>query len=500
MALDFLVPCPQKVKLAKARFAKPKRVRIVAPGRAARTAALLKKDLRALAGVSVPARASFAIKLTLKKGAARREGYRLELSEKGARVTAADGAGLYYGTQTLLQLLVLGDPAALPAVKITDWPEYRVRSFMVDMGRATYTMPLLKRVVRILARLKMNTLHLHLNDDQLCGLRFRKLPLGRENPEAVTLRQLGELVKYARGRHVAILPEFECWGHAQSVIYHCPELFGGPGMWGGMSFGMGEETFALFERVFDELVPVLEKECAVHVGLDEAQWALLPSVPKSERKKYSPTGLVERLYDILQRAGRKHGRKITMHLWADHGGRPLPERIARKVVIEPWNYARRHAPNIRGKLRKYAGRGKTPLMMGGGMSSVCFGGDFGATRLWCQGGRGEPNVLGITVCHWEDNDLPEKMIGLYAGADYAWTPLTPRRHKDDPADEMLRGGIGVRMRKWQAALRDADDEAIRRDRGAQVYRGRYCWGKRAGRPVAPTVDFAPPGGAPIGND
>ena len=497
MKLDFLVPYPQQVSIGKETFPRPGCVRLLAPAPLRAAARALARDLRELAGVRVSRAAPFPIRLKLAPGAARPEGYRLEVDARGARLAAADRAGLYYGTQTLLQLLVLGERGKLPAVRIADWPEFRTRSFMVDLGRSTFPVPFLERIVRILARLKMNTLHLHLNDDQLCGLRLKNLPLGGENPAAITPKQLAGLVRYARGYHVSILPEFECWGHAQSAIYHYPELYGGPGMWGGMSFGIGEPTFALFAKVFDELLPALEPDCAVHVGLDEAQWALLPGVPESERGNYTPTTLVGRLHEMLRRAGRRHGRRVTMHLWADHGGRPLPEGLEKKVVIEPWNYDRRQEPTIRKKMRRYAGRGKAPLMMGAGMSSVCFGGGFAATRLWCRLGRGRPNVRGVTICHWEDNDLPERLIGLYAGADYAWSPATPKDRRDDPYDEKLRGELGVLMRRWQAAFRDADDLALRRDRGPQVSNGYYCWGRDAGRPVAPTVEFARPeaGGA-----
>ena len=497
MDCAFLVPYPQRLRAGKARFARPREFRLSAPAAAAATSAALVRDLAALAGVRLSARAPFRIALSLAPGAARPEGYRLTLDGAGARVAASDQAGLYYGTQTLLQLLVLGEAKALRPVQIADWPEFPTRSFMVDLGRSVFTVAMLRRLVRILARLKMNTLHLHLADDELCGLRFRKLPLGRENPGAISLAELAALVRYARGFHVGILPEFECWGHAGAAIYHFPELYGAPGMWGGMSFGIGEPTFALFEKVFDELLPALERDCAVHVGLDEAEWHLLPSVPESERAKYTPTALVGRIHGLLLRAGRRHGRRVTMHLWADHGGRPLPAGLERQVVIQPWNYDRRHEPTIRRKMRRYAGAGKPPMMMGAGMSSVAFGGSFAATRQWCRLGAGKPNVRGVTICHWCDNDLAERLLGLYAGADYAWSPATPKDRPDDPYDEKLRGELGALMRKWQAAFRDADDEAIRRDRGPQVFCGHYSWGARAGRPVAPTVEFARPqaGGA-----
>jgi hypothetical protein len=496
MDCEFLVPYPRRLRLRGAAFPRPGAARVTAPAAAAATRQALVRDLAELAGVRPAPRAPFKVELRLTPGAARPEGYRLEMGAGGATVAASDQPGLYYGAQTLLQLLVLGGRELRP-VRIEDWPEFRTRSFMVDLGRSTFPVPYLERIVRILSRLKMNTLHLHLNDDQLCGLRFRKLPLGKENPAAITLGELAGLVRYARRHHVSILPEFECWGHAQAVIYHYPELYGGPGMWGGMSFGIGEPTFALFAKVFDELLPALEPECAVHVGLDEAEWHLLPSVPEGERGRYTPTTLVGRIHDALQTAARRHGRNATMHLWADHGGRPLPKGLEKRLVIQPWNYDRRHEPAIRKKLRKYAGRGKAPLMMGGGMSSLAFGGSFAATRLWCRLGAGKPNVEGVTICHWENNDLPERLIGLYAGADYAWSPETPSDRPDDPYDEKLRGEMGRQMLRWQAAFRDADDVEMRRDRGPHVAQGYYCWGRRAGRPVAPTVEMARPeaGGA-----
>ena len=489
MALEFLVPYPRKLTLRKTTFARPKRMRVNAGDGCGAVAKSLASDLRGLAGLTVSRAAPFAIELRLKERSARREGYRLALGQGGAEVTAADEPGLFYGVQTLLQILVLGDPAALPTVRIIDWPEYRTRSFMVDLGRSIFQPVLLRRIVRILARLKMNTLHLHLNDDELNGLRFDRLPLGTENPEAITLADLADLVRYARRFHVTVLPEIECWGHAASFLYHFPELHGGPGMWGGMSFGIGEPLFDFFEAVFDELVPVLETDCPVHVGLDEATWATLPGVPKSKRRDYTPTKLVERLYDLLERVGDRHGRQITMHLWADHGGRPIPARLRRRVVVEPWMYWEFRERDIRAKLRRWGGRGKPRLMMGAGMSSGHFGGHFGATRVWCQGAVGLPNVEGVTVCLWEDNDLPEKMIGLYGGADYAWSPESPEREAKDVVNEMLHMRLGVRMRKWQAAFKDADDASIRADRGPHVYRGLYCWGDRAGQPVAPTVLF-----------
>lgn len=498
MDLSFLSPYPQKLNATKKTFPMPKKVSIKAPARARDTERMLKEDIRRLAKISISAKAAFKIRLKLTDAVRKPEGYKLRLDEKGVEVTARDQAGLYYGTQTLLQLLVLPKTRELPKVRIDDWPRYKLRSFMVDMGRAPYRMALLKRVVRILARLKMNVLHVHVNDDQLCSLRFKKLPLGSENPEAITIAQLKQLVQYARKYHVTIMPEIECWGHAASVIYHYPELYGAPGMWGGMSFGIGEETFELFGRMFDEVVPALEKDCLIHVGLDEAKWALLKSVPPNREKAYSPSKLVGSLHSLLEEAGAKHKRDITMHLWADHGGRPLPKPLKKRVVVEPWMYFEAREDDIRRKVRKFGGKNKTPFMMGGGMSSAHFTGHFGATRLWCREGDKYPNVEGITICLWETNNVSGHLLGLYGGADAAWSPFTQtlERNKKHCTGEYIRGQVYVRMRDWQAKFKDGDTEAIDADRGPEVYKGYYCWGEKAGQPVAPTVEHRPPGQNP----
>ena len=80
---------------------------------------------------------------------------------------------------------------------------------MVDMGRSAFSLSMLKRIVRILMRLKMNQLHLHLYDDELCGLKFDNLPFGEENPFAITINELAELVEYASQYHIEIVPELK---------------------------------------------------------------------------------------------------------------------------------------------------------------------------------------------------------------------------------------------------------------------------------------------------
>ncbi len=435
------------------------------------------------------------------------EGYELVITENGVTIYAKTASGEFYGAQTLYQILAFSywgsnmldisykpleedafEKKYIPLLSIKDEPQLEIRSFMIDPGRATFPLPYIKRIIRIMAHLKMNMLHLRLYDDELNSFRFQTLPLGEENPYAFDADDLKDIVKYARSFHITVMPEMESWGHVGSIVYHFPDLFGAVGMYGGSSFGIGEKTYQLLEKMYDEIIACLEDDAIIHVGLDEANWALLPG---EEGKGHTPTTLVEKIYDILMELGKKHNKKITMHLWADHGGRPLPEKIADKVVIEPWEYTEAGGDGIIKKLKKYGGKGKTPVMMGGGVRSTCHDGDYGATRIWCQQGIQYPNVLGITICLWGSNDIAGSLISLYGGADYAWTPKTPVLRQNDVAGEYLRSEINIWMRKWQSVFPDAADNNINADRGPQILLGRYVWPPMSNKPVAPTVNFKP---------
>jgi len=435
------------------------------------------------------------------------EGYTLQSDVGGIVVAARTATGRFYGAQTVYQLLthayhharfgrfdqaVSSRAAAaqrvVPVLHIEDEPRFTLRSFMADMGRAPYAVPLLQRLIRIMAHLKLNTLHLHLLDDELCGFRFAHLPLGRENPFALMAAELRELVAYARSYHVAILPEIESWGHVHSVVYHYPHLRGAAGQYGGSSFGIGEATYALLEKIYDEIVPCLEETAAVHLGLDEALWAVLPG---EEDRGHTPENMVGRLHEILMRVGERHGKNLTMHAWADHGGRPIPEALRAKIVVQPWGYHEQGIPAIIEQMKRHGGAGKPPVMLGGGVSWIRCHGDFEATRAWGLAGVAHPNVLGVTLCLWGTNDLAGRLITLYAGSDCIWAPPLAAPPDEPFAVEKRRNAYDQQMRLWQVLFPDADPNAIDADRGPEVESGHYVWPPNAGEAVAPTAEFFP---------
>ncbi len=435
------------------------------------------------------------------------EGYTLTSDVGGIIVATRTATGRFYGAQTVYQLLThafhhagfgrfgskvsAGVAAAgrvVPALQIEDEPRFAIRSFMADLGRAPFSVPLLQRLIRIMAHLKLNTLHLHLLDDELCGFRFERLPLGSENPWALTATELRELVAYARSYHVAILPEIESWAHVHSIIYHYPHLRGTAGVYGGSSFGIGEATYALLEKIYDEIVPCLEDTAAVHLGLDEALWAVLPG---EEDKGHTPENMVGRLHEILMRVGARHDKNLTMHAWADHGGRPIPEALRDAIVVQPWGYHEQNLPAISSQVPAYGGAGKPPVMLGGGVSWIRCHGDYEATRAWALAGVAHPNVLGVTLCLWGTNDLAGRLITLYAGSDCIWAPPNSVPPDEPFAVETRRNAYDQKMRLWQVLFPDADLNAINADRGPEVEAGHYLWSPKAGEAVVPTAEFFP---------
>ena len=228
-----LTPQPQKLERLGATVALPDRYCIINRSTGFEMAARqLAMDINGVIGRSVcdgDDSASYRITLQMDMSIPS-EGYRLSVRADSAFIAASELSGAFYGVQTLLQLLALHS-GRLPLVEVSDWPAYAVRELMVDMGRAPFSLDLLRRIVRIMARLKLNSLHLHLCDDQLNSLRYEGLPLGSENPYALSVADLRSLIEYSRRYCVKIVPEIEAWGHAGSILYHYPELYGAPGMW-----------------------------------------------------------------------------------------------------------------------------------------------------------------------------------------------------------------------------------------------------------------------------
>lgn len=302
------------------------------------------------------------------------EGYRLTVDGSGVHAVAGTLTGLRWAVQTLRQLLpveayapapVDGVAWTLPHVRIEDRPRYPWRGLLVDVGRWHLPMAWLRTVVDLMALHRMNTLHLHLTEDQ--GWRFevkryprlteigaqrRESPTGHENIKQTdrtphggfyTQDELRDLVAYAARRGVTVVPEIDLPGHTTAAIAAYPELGNDPAAqlatgtrWGiyPTVLNCDDATVEFMKHVLDELVDVFPSPL-IHLGGDEvppAEWA----ANRGARARMAELGLsdpedllgwwITQLADHL----RGHGRRVVV--WDELVNRGAPA----DAVIMAW--------------------------------------------------------------------------------------------------------------------------------------------------------------------
>ncbi len=425
------------------------------------------------------------------------EGYSLRVSNDQAVLAADAASGIRHGLQTLLQLASFqyGRPD-LPCCDITDWPRYRHRWFMLDMGRAPYSLEALKRYVRIAARLKYNGIQLHLYDNELNACRFKTLPLGSENPFALGMDDYAGLITYARDYGVEIVPELESWGHAGSILLHYPHLYGATRLHGrGHSFGIGPETFDLLGKIYGEWLDILPDGNWLHVGLDEANWCLLPG---ADPQVYQRFNLVRQIHALVNKLAAERGKTVRFTMWHDHKikdmHRYIPRDLWPAVVAMPWQYHEKasierqlEAFFVR-EARMFApdGRILRPFIACGGASGYHEMGAVRSTYWWSVLAENMPNCIGLNVAAWASNDPDRTLFSLFAGADCAWNPDGARAvfGEQSPQDDSY-GMAAMAMRHWQRRFPDADPKALAQDCEPSVMQGLFRWGDRYLEPVAP---------------
>lgn len=241
--------------------------------------------------------------------AANPEGYVLDVTPQGIRITARDDAGLFYGAVTLWQLLTAAgnkDDVKLSTVHIQDQPRFAWRGLMLDSVRHFQTTDEIRTIIDQMALHKLNVLHWHLTDDQGWRIEIKRYPeltrIGawRTPPGAgadgepkqyggfYTQDEIRQVVAYAAERHVTIVPELDMPGHAQAAVAAYPEL-GVTGKrlavstdWGvnPYLYNTDEHTVQFLENVLDEVMTLFPSQY-IHLGGDEAikdQWQASASI------------------------------------------------------------------------------------------------------------------------------------------------------------------------------------------------------------------------------
>lgn len=237
------------------------------------------------------------------------EGYQLEIDEAGVRLTAKTETGLFYGKQTLLQLLT---PNGLPYVKINDQPRFPYRGLHLDVSRHFFDKEEVKKLMNVMSYYKLNTLHLHLTDAGGWRLQIDKYPkltqegafrtqsdwrewwdngkdrqYLKEGTEGTyggyyTKDDIRDMLAYAAEKHITIIPEIEFPAHSDEVFVAYPELCCAGKSHTSGDFCIGNpKTFEFMENVLTEVIELFPSEY-IHIGGDEAGKNTWKTCPKCQ--------------------------------------------------------------------------------------------------------------------------------------------------------------------------------------------------------------------------
>ena len=273
------------------------------------------------------------------------ESYTLYVTSQRIEIRATSGAGLFYGMQTLLQLMQPASTGSysVPSVEIEDTPRFAYRGLMLDVSRHFSTKEFIKKQIDALAYYKINRLHLHLTDAAGWRLEIKKYPLltdfaawrtdptwkkwwngGRkylryDEPGAsggyYTQDDIREILEYARQHYITVIPEIEMPSHSEEVLAAYPQLSCSGEPYKNSDFCVGnEETFTFLENVLTEVMELFPSEY-IHVGGDEAGKSAWKTCPKCQKRmKDEHLANVDELQSYLihriEKFLNNHGRRL----------------------------------------------------------------------------------------------------------------------------------------------------------------------------------------------
>ncbi|MDX9782385.1 MAG: family 20 glycosylhydrolase [Bacteroidales bacterium] len=281
------------------------------------------------------------------------EGYILEITQAGVAIKASSSAGIFYGIQSLLQLMpasvysgksTAADNWKLASVKIEDYPRFGYRGMMLDVSRTFFDAGTVKRYIEWLSYHKINTLHWHLTDDNGWRVEIKKYPLltergaWRGDGEALapsfgsgkgryggfyTQDEIKEIVKFAADRNIEIVPEIDLPGHSKAVTATYPNVGcdhsdnslsvqgEGQNVW---CVGK-EDNYKMLDNIIKELSKLFPGKY-IHIGGDEVNyttWDNCPSCKALKEKEGMKTNeeLLNYFVRRMEKIVEKHGKKMA---------------------------------------------------------------------------------------------------------------------------------------------------------------------------------------------
>ncbi|MGA9120348.1 MAG: beta-N-acetylhexosaminidase, partial [Bacteroidota bacterium] len=418
------------------------------------------------------------------------EGYQIHVTTSRAEISAPSGTGLFYGMETLLQLLppqvfdsksVAGVAWEIPCLSLWDKPRFPWRGMHLDVSRHFFPVSFIYTYIDLIAMHKMNVFHWHLTDDQGWRIQIKKYPrltevgawrVDREaqpwenrDPQRpgekatyggfYTQEEIKAIVRYAAARHVTIVPEIEMPAHAVEALAAYPQFSctGGPftvppgGVWPDSTiFCAGNDsTFTFLENILTEVMGLFPGKY-IHIGGDEADktnWEKCPKCQariKSEGLKNTEelqSYFIKRIAVFL----RNHHRRLigwdeilegglppgaSVMSWRGTEGGVAAVRQGSDVVMTPGSYCYFDSNQGTGDSSALVFSSRLPLHKVYQFNPVP---DSLTTAE-------EKHILGAEACVWTEHvPSPERaeqvvLPRMAAMAEVLWSPLASRDWND----------------------------------------------------------------------
>ncbi len=390
-----LIPEPKEMVLSSGQFAISEKTVIYYSGEEAKKAAgLFSEFIQSNFGFRLRLKPvtkanSFPGNILFKENAeSRAEAYQLLVDNKQVRLTG-NGAGLFYGLQTLEQLSPVEKKkeVVIPAVSINDQPRFGYRGLMLDVSRHFFSVAYIKKFLDVMAHFKFNRFHWHLTDDQGWRIEIKKYPklqsIGAwrkpvdniKNSEFIkdgkyggfyTQAEAREIVAYAAERHITVIPEIEMPGHSIAALASYPHLGCTEGPYEVAPFGEikrdvycagKESTFNFLKDVLSEVMEIFPSPY-IHIGGDETpkeRWEACPHCQKRMRYEGLKNAhelqsyFVHRMEKFLNSKGRKIigwdeilegglAPNATVMSWRGESGGIAAARQHHDVIMSPFTY------------------------------------------------------------------------------------------------------------------------------------------------------------------
>ena len=397
------------------------------------------------------------------------QGYTLDVGASGIVVAGKDSAGLFYGVQTLRQLVVAGgEGARILGVKARDWPALAYRGTQVDMSRGPVpNLNYLKRIVRTIAEFKMNQLYMYIED----SFRLDGQPLVGVLSDTLSPDDWKNLVVYAAQYHVDIVPATEACGHLHKILRFDQYSDLGERPHGHGLAADDPQAYAFLDQMYQQMLPVFPTSF-YNIGCDETfDLGLGRTSQRVAREGYGQVYVdnLSKVADIV----RRYNKQVMF--WGDIAVEhpEMITRLPKDLVVASWEYGAH--PSYEKWLKPFAGTGMKLFVCPWVGNTGVIMADYEEAAVNIEGFLTEgkkAGAIGTDVTVW--NDSGETLYGLgwwsiVYGAACAWEPgATPASDFNQKFDWVFYRNTDHRFAEAIARLSHIN-ETLRGSKVGQMY-------------------------------